>query len=86
MAELGVQITLPLPNIYATEIHEAAHPGSLGGVLLSYNNDGCVEIPMAGQMMVVVENPPTLGKEGELYILYAMVGAVYKLKIQLRPV
>ena len=67
MAELGVQITLPLPNIYETEIHEAAIPGPRDVVLLrSYNNEGCVEIPSGGQMVVVVEHPPTVGKEGEL--------------------
>lgn len=71
MAELGVQIALPLPNIFETEIHGASHPGSRN-VLISYNNEGSVEIPSGGQMMVVVENPPTIGKEGELLENVAM--------------
>mmetsp|Transcript_36939 Transcript_36939/g.91912 ORF Transcript_36939/g.91912 Transcript_36939/m.91912 type:complete len:640 (-) Transcript_36939:183-2102(-) len=65
MAELGVQIALPPPNIYETEIYGAALPGSING-LLRYDNEGCVEIPSGGQTLVVVENPPNLGKEGEL--------------------
>lgn len=64
MAELGVQITLPLPNIYETEIHKATRPGPRSSGLFKYDNEGCVEIPLGGQMMVVVEHPPTMEEEG----------------------
>ena len=67
MAELGVQITLPLPTIYETEIHEATIPGA-HGALANYDNEGCVEIPLGGRMMVVVEHPPIVEDEGELMI------------------
>mmetsp|Transcript_23314 Transcript_23314/g.57208 ORF Transcript_23314/g.57208 Transcript_23314/m.57208 type:complete len:661 (-) Transcript_23314:369-2351(-) len=79
MAELGVQIPIPLPKIYETEIRKAALPGTRGDVLgtatgagtgtsrvYNNNNEGCVDIPYGGQMVVVVENPPTSGKDGEL--------------------
>ena len=57
MAELGVQVDIPPATIYETEIQKATYPGS-GPLRLRYDNSGREEIPISGQFMVVVENPP----------------------------
>ena len=59
MAELGVQIDIPPATIYETEIQKATYPGS-GPLRLRYDNSGREEIPISGQFMVVVENPPEM--------------------------
>ena len=69
MAQLGIQIELPPPKIYEAQIFKATLHEHMSEAqqLFRYDNEGCVEIPMRGRLVVVVENPPLVDESsGEL--------------------
>ena len=69
MAQLGIQIELPPPKVYEAQIFKATLHEHMSEAqqLFRYDNEGCVEIPMRGRLVVVVENPPLVDEgSGEL--------------------
>jgi len=64
MAELGVQIEVPLARVYETVINKASVPGSTTSSW-RYDNSDSSSIPLGEGPVVVVENPPVYVK-GEL--------------------
>jgi hypothetical protein len=70
MGEMGMPVTIPLARIYETEVFAAKKPGDAeagGDVdIKRHDNDGTEEILLQGKKVVVVENPPKLGKGGDV--------------------